>query len=106
MANRLRAVLGKVISETQRAFILGRLISDNAIIGFECMHALRIRRCKDGSMAVKLDMSKAYDRVEWGFLVEVLLKMGFPGDLLCGRACAGVGSCLRRELGGMLELDP
>ncbi|KAK2637574.1 hypothetical protein Ddye_032366 [Dipteronia dyeriana] len=44
LANRLLGVLGEVISNTQSAFILGRLISYNAIIGFECMHALRTRK--------------------------------------------------------------
>ncbi|KAK3204450.1 hypothetical protein Dsin_018496 [Dipteronia sinensis] len=41
LANRLRGALGAVISETQSVFIPGRIISDNAIVGFECMHALK-----------------------------------------------------------------
>ncbi|KAK3231579.1 hypothetical protein Dsin_003460 [Dipteronia sinensis] len=78
LANRLRGVLDEVISETHSAFIPDRLISDNAIIGFECMHALkRWKKGKRGSMALKLDMSKAYDRVEWTFLVGMLSKLGF-----------------------------
>ncbi|KAK3229640.1 hypothetical protein Dsin_001521 [Dipteronia sinensis] len=77
MANRFCMVLGDVIYETQSAFILGRLISDNAIIGFECIHALRKKKLKDGSMALKLDMSKAYDRVEWSFLGEMMIRLGF-----------------------------
>ncbi|KAK2637683.1 hypothetical protein Ddye_025478 [Dipteronia dyeriana] len=65
LANRLRGVLGDVISETQSAFIPGRLISDNTIMGFKYMHALaRRKKGKIGALALKLDMSKAYDRVE------------------------------------------
>ncbi|KAK3221989.1 hypothetical protein Dsin_009014 [Dipteronia sinensis] len=47
IANRFRMALGDVISGTQSAFIPGRLISDSAIVGFECMHALRTRK-KEG----------------------------------------------------------
>ena len=64
IANRFRQVLGGVISETQGAFVPGRQISDNIIVGFECLHRIKRRKRKNGSMAVKLDMSKAYDRVE------------------------------------------
>ncbi|KAI9196297.1 hypothetical protein LWI28_022737 [Acer negundo] len=65
IANRFRLMLGDVISEPQSAFIPGRLISDNEIIGFECIHALRKRKNgKTGAIALKLDMSKAYNRVE------------------------------------------
>ncbi|KAK3212813.1 hypothetical protein Dsin_017519 [Dipteronia sinensis] len=67
----------KVISETQSAFVPGRLISDNAIIGLECLHALWTKKRKKGSLALKLDMSKAYDRVEWDFLSKVMLRLGF-----------------------------
>ncbi|KAK2642119.1 hypothetical protein Ddye_023882 [Dipteronia dyeriana] len=76
MANRFRGVLGEVISEAQSAFT-GRLISDNVILGLECIHALRNRKRKVGSVALKFDMSKACDRVEWVFLERMIAKLGF-----------------------------
>lgn len=78
LANRMKLVLNSVISENQRAFIPGRLISDNMMISFEVMHYLKRKTTgKTGSMALKLDLNKAYDRVEWKFLGDVLTKMGF-----------------------------
>ncbi|KAL5573135.1 hypothetical protein UlMin_022732 [Ulmus minor] len=78
LATRMRSVMNSIISEEQSAFIPGRLISDNAIIGFECLHALKRRRSKKkGFLALKLDMAKAYDRVEWSFIREVMKKLGF-----------------------------
>lgn len=53
------------------------------LVGFECMHLLwNNRKTKDGFAAVKLDMSKAYDRVEWPFLFRIMGKMGFPQPLI------------------------
>ena len=49
------------------------------IIGYECMHALRIKQRKKWSITLKLDMSKAYNRVEWGFLAKIMIKLGFSG---------------------------
>ncbi|KAK2654122.1 hypothetical protein Ddye_013978 [Dipteronia dyeriana] len=78
LANSFRNVLGEVISETRSTFIPRRLISDNAIVGFECIHALRNqKKGKKGALALKLDMSKAYYRVEWVFLESMMMKMGF-----------------------------
>ncbi|KAK2656681.1 hypothetical protein Ddye_009733 [Dipteronia dyeriana] len=64
LANRFRMVLGDVVFENQSAFIPVRLISDNAVIGFECIHNLCTHKRLKGSIALKLDMSKAYNRVE------------------------------------------
>ncbi|KAK3211612.1 hypothetical protein Dsin_016318 [Dipteronia sinensis] len=72
ITRRFRHALGGLISENQCAFIPCRLISYNTIVGFECLHRLKRRKRKWGSMAIKLDMSKAYGRVEWTFL-EVLI---------------------------------
>ena len=55
-----------------------RLISDNILVAFETFHYMRNHnKGKIGFMALKLDMSKAYDRVEWSFMEKVLVKMGF-----------------------------
>ncbi|KAL8130847.1 hypothetical protein AgCh_006963 [Apium graveolens] len=78
MANGLKEVINDVVSETQSAFISGRLISDNIMTAYEVMHYLRCKKVgKDGFLALKLDMSKAYDRIEWDFLRAILLKRGF-----------------------------
>lgn len=78
LANRLKGVINEVISDTQSAYIPGRLISHNIMISYEIMQYMKRKtKGENGWMALKLDMSKAYDRVEWGFLKEMLTKLGF-----------------------------
>jgi hypothetical protein len=78
LVNRIRPFLDGLIGETQSAFIPGRLISDNALIAFECFHAIQRNRKQDDSYcAYKLDLSKAYDRVDWWFLESLLHTWGF-----------------------------
>ncbi|KAM6562925.1 hypothetical protein CsatB_022923 [Cannabis sativa] len=80
ISNRLKAVMPSIISDTQSAFLQGRLISDNIMISYEIMHYLkRKRRGWDGVMALKLDISKADGRLEWGYLRAMLERMGFDG---------------------------
>lgn len=51
---------------------------DNILIAYELTHYLQNKRCgKEGFAALKLDMGKAYDRVEWDFLARTMTKLGF-----------------------------
>jgi hypothetical protein len=64
IANRLKIILPDIISGSQSAFISGRFITDNIILAYETMHTMQTRMwSKTGYMGIKLDMSKAYDRV-------------------------------------------
>ncbi|KAK4393460.1 hypothetical protein Sango_1816800 [Sesamum angolense] len=63
--------LDRIISPAQSAFVPGRLISDNVLLAFELNHFLNTKtRGERGWMALKLDVSKAYDKVEWSFLEQ------------------------------------
>ncbi|XP_060968349.1 uncharacterized protein LOC133035923 [Cannabis sativa] len=78
LANRMKGLLSEVISKHQSAFIPGRLITDNIMVSFEILHYLQRKQVgKDGFMALKLDLSKAYDRVDWHFLCAMLARLGF-----------------------------
>lgn len=78
LCQKLKACIPLLVSETQSAFVPGRLISDNILIAQEMFHGLRTNKaCQNKFMVIKTDMSKAYERVEWKFIQEVLLKMGF-----------------------------
>ena len=78
LANRLKPILNDIISESQSAFITDGLITNNVLIAFESLHHMKTNCTgRTGFMALKLDMSKAYDKVEWCFLENFLLKMGF-----------------------------
>jgi len=78
LANRLNEVLPEITSSTQSAFIPGKLITNNVLAAYETMHTMQTRMwSKVGFIGIKLDMNKAYDRVEWEFLESIMARLGF-----------------------------
>ena len=76
-------MLGSVISESHSIFVPGRAITDNILISTEIMHYLKPKKQgRDGVAALKIDMSKVYDRIEWPFLKSIMLKLGFAADFV------------------------
>ncbi|KAL2241004.1 UNVERIFIED_CONTAM: hypothetical protein Sindi_0741600 [Sesamum indicum] len=83
IANRLKVLLDRIISPAQFAFVLGRLITDNIFLAFELNHYLNTKTTgKQSFMALKLDVSKAYDKVEWTFLEQIMSKHGFSSPFI------------------------
>lgn len=75
--------MNSIILESQGAFIPGRIIIDNILIGYEAGRYINRKRLgKVGMSSLKIDMSKAYDRVEWEFIHAMLTKLGFPVFLI------------------------
>lgn len=81
LAKRLKKVLPSIIAETQAAFVGGRIISDNILIPHELLHELNSsNKCSEEYIAVKTDISKAYDRVEWSFHRKAMEKCDFSEE--------------------------
>ena len=68
----------------------GRLITDNVLVTYEMMHHISQKKNgKVGDLALKLDMSKAYDRVEWIWLEKIMQRLGFDD-----KWCTLIMSCV------------
>lgn len=88
--NRLRKFLPDIITVNQSVFVPRRLLTHNVLIAFELFHYMKNLKHVEGCMALKLDMSKAYDRIKWKFLEATMLKFGLDRDW-----CERVMECVR-----------
>jgi hypothetical protein len=78
VANRLKVFLSEIISDEQSSFVPRRLITDNIVTAYECLHFIKRTKAKRHRFcALKLDTRKAYDLVEWSYLEAIMLKLGF-----------------------------
>uniref|UniRef100_A0A8I6X1B9 Reverse transcriptase domain-containing protein n=1 Tax=Hordeum vulgare subsp. vulgare TaxID=112509 RepID=A0A8I6X1B9_HORVV len=89
LASRLKVLLSDITSVTQSAFVPERIIMDNLIVSYECFYTMNKRKKgKLGACAVKLDMHKAYDHIEWVFVEAILSKLGFDASWIkLGMSC-------------------
>ncbi|MFS7958360.1 putative RNA-directed DNA polymerase [Helianthus anomalus] len=115
LANRLKKVLGSVISVNQSAFLKDRLILDGPLILNEVFAWLKKRR--DKAFLFKIDFAKAYDNVNWNFVLSIMAQLGFPqrwclwiyGILSSARSAVLVNGSPTFEFGcskGMRQGDP
>ena len=75
MANRLKLILASLISSEQSGFVEERQISDGIILVHEILHSIKLK--KISGMLVKLDIAKAYDKLNWQFIKKMLVAFGF-----------------------------
>ncbi|CAN1159944.1 LINE-1 retrotransposable element ORF2 protein [Linum perenne] len=78
LANRMCSVLPSIIGYSQSAFIKGRMISDNVILAHELLSRYS-QKSVSPRCALKIDLMKAFDSVEWAYIGDILVAMGFPG---------------------------
>lgn len=94
ISSRLASFILKIISIEQGGFVLGRETTEGALVVHEIVYSSTSH--KKEAMLIKLDMMKAYDRVCWKFLHQVLIKFGFSKTW-----CKWILSCLK---GGKISI--
>ncbi|PKI47068.1 hypothetical protein CRG98_032544 [Punica granatum] len=77
IAGRLKPLLYKLISPNQIAFIEGRWINENGLLAQEIIHTMKTSRARKGWVTMKIDLMKAFDKLEWSFIITVLRQFGF-----------------------------
>jgi hypothetical protein len=82
LANRLKPHLPDYIHPSQQAFIEGRRISDNIIIAQEITHSFQLSSWKNKAFMLKIDLAKAFDRLEWNFITAALARKGLHGHFI------------------------
>ncbi|GLT36867.1 hypothetical protein SLA2020_112150 [Shorea laevis] len=82
LVNRIKPWMDKIISPCQASFISGRQGTDNVLILQEFVYFFRKKTGTSGDMICKLDLEKAYDRLEWSFIHETLVFFKFPSDII------------------------
>ena len=101
---RIRPFLDKLVSPLQTAFVPRRKGIDNAIFIQELIHSISKAKGNEGFMAIKIDLEKAYDKLEWSFIRERLLSFNFPMDMVENiKSCISTISTSILFNGGMLE---
>jgi hypothetical protein len=78
LVNRLKPYLSDVVHPLQASFVPGRKASDNVILVQEIIHSMTLSRSKIGTMAIKIDLEKAYDRLKWSFIRRTLQHFNLP----------------------------
>jgi hypothetical protein len=80
LTNRIKQTISRVVSPHQTGFIPGRSIHENIVVAQEMAHSMRKMTGRVGYFAIKVDLSKAYDRLNWDFIHHTLVEVGYPRE--------------------------
>ena len=78
IAQRLKPIMSQFITKEQFGFLFNRQIHDATSLEQEALHS--IKKEKQSTFALKIDLSKAYDRVSWTFIHLILIQTGMKID--------------------------
>ena len=78
LTNRLKDIIPCITAPHESSFVPGCQIIDNILIYQEVLHSMSTKGTRIGSMLIKVDLEKAYDRISWKFIQETLEKVGLP----------------------------
>ena len=78
MTNTSNEIMESSITPNQSSFILGRQIVDNIIIYQEVLHSIKKLNSRKNYMLIKVNLEKAYDRLSWSFIQDMLEQVGLP----------------------------
>ncbi|VFQ65575.1 unnamed protein product [Cuscuta campestris] len=76
LSDRFKLILPKLISQEQTAFQTGKNITEHVLLTKEMVHLLSAN-ARGGNCIIKLDLSKAFDKLSWAYLEGILTKFGF-----------------------------
>lgn len=76
----LHRILGKIISPNQWGFLEGKWIAENSVLAQELVYKINKHKGKNGLMLMKIDLKKAFNIMEWSFIVAILGVWGFSAD--------------------------
>jgi hypothetical protein len=71
-----------MIHPTQAALVQGRHIASNIILAQEIVHSFNLKSWNQKAFMLKLDLAKAFDRIEWSFIVSALRRQGFQDQFI------------------------
>lgn len=78
LVNRLKTIIEEIVSPNQSSFIPRRQLTDNIIICQEMIHTLKHKIGRSRDVIIKINLEKAYNRLEWHFIKQTLVDVGLP----------------------------
>jgi ribonuclease HI len=82
VVERLKNLIPKLVSPFQTGFVPGRNIHENIVVASEMAHSMYRMKGRKGYFAVKVDLSKAYDKLSWEFIWRTLSEINIPQSMI------------------------